>query len=483
MNFSAKIWPGISGRFRNEAGYTDVLRIAIPLIFSTGSWAVQLFLDRMFLNWYSTEALAASMPSGILNFTLASLFIGTASYVSTFVAQYFGSGQKRMVGPAVWQGIYISLISGALIMLLAPYSDGIFTLVGHSAGVKEQESAYFRILCLGAMPLVASSALAGHFSGLGKTWIIMIANFAATLENFVLDYLLIFGNFGFPEMGIRGAAVATVLSSCVTFVIYAAVMLLPAYNAEYNILGGWRFNPRLFWRIIRFGLPSGIQFFLDVAGFAMFILFVGRLGTDSLAATNIAFNINTVAFMPMIGLGIAVSVLVGQYLGKNRPDLAERGTYSGLHITILYMGGVALLYAFAPELFIAPYAAYANPTEFESVARLAGILLKFVAVYCVFDAMNIIFASAVKGAGDTRFVMIVTSILSTGVLIVPCYLVLFVFDLGIYAAWSAATGYVIVLGTVFMVRFLGGKWKSMRVIEEPPVAVVARMPEAPTCHD
>ena len=187
--------------------------------------------------------------------------------------------------------------------------------------------------------------------------------------------------------------------------------------------------------------------------------------------------------MPMIGLGIAVSVLVGQYLGKNRPDLAERGTYSGLHITILYMGGVALLYAFAPELFIAPYAAYANPTEFESVARLAGILLKFVAVYCVFDAMNIIFASAVKGAGDTRFVMIVTSILSTGVLIVPCYLVLFVFDLGIYAAWSAATGYVIVLGTVFMVRFLGGKWKSMRVIEEPPVAVVARMPEAPTCHD
>jgi MATE family multidrug resistance protein len=474
MNMRSKIWRWIHAGFRKEAGYIDVLHIAVPLIFSTGSWALQQFIDRMFLNWYSTDAVAASMPSGILNFTLTSLFIGTAGYVSTFVAQYYGSGRKQMIGPSVWQGIYISLISGVFIMFLAPLSDRIFAFVGHQPQVRVYESEYFRILCMGALPLIASSALSGLFSGLGKTWIVMIANFAATIENIVVDYLLIFGNFGFPEMGIRGAAVATVLSSCVTMIIYAAFTVLPSYNIRYNILRGWRFEPRLFWRLIRFGLPSGMQFFLDVAGFTMFVLFVGRLGTVSLAATNIAFNINTVAFMPMIGLGIAVSVLVGQYLGKNSPELAERSTYSGLYITILYMGCVAFLYAFFPDIFIAPYAAYANAGEFASVARLTRILLKFVAVYCVFDALGIIFASAVKGAGDTRFVMIATSILSVTVMVAPCYLVLFVLDLGLYAAWSAATGYVIVLGIVFMIRFWGGKWKHMRVIEEPPAAAFER---------
>jgi MATE family multidrug resistance protein len=474
MDMRLNIRRRIISRFKKDAGYIDVLRIAIPLIFSTGSWALQQFIDRMFLNWYSTNAVAASMPSGILNFTLTSLFIGTAGYVSAFVAQYYGSGRNDMVGPSVWQGIYISLISGVFIMLLAPFSDGIFALVGHPPQVRGYESAYFRILCLGAVPLIASSALSGFFSGLGRTWIVMIANFAATFENIVVDYLLIFGNFGFPEMGIRGAAVATVLSSCVTMIIYVVFMVLPAYNIRYNIMGGRRFDTQLFRRLLRFGFPSGMQFFLDVAGFTMFVLFVGRLGTISLAATNIAFNINTVAFMPMIGLGIAVSVLVGQYLGKNSPELAERSTYSGLHMTILYMGGIASLYAFFPDIFIAPYAAYANVGDFAAVARLTRILLRFVALYCVFDALGIIFSSAVKGAGDTRFVMIVTSILSVMVMVVPCYLALFVFDLGLFAAWSAAAAYVIVLGIIFMIRFWGGKWKRMRVIAEPPAASFER---------
>ncbi|OHD63050.1 MAG: MATE family efflux transporter [Spirochaetes bacterium RBG_13_51_14] len=473
------MYRAISGRIRGEAGYRDILVLAIPLIFSTGSWAVQHFIDRMFLNWYSQEAVAAAMPAGILNFTLVSLFLGTASYVSTFVAQYYGSEQKKMIGPVLWQGLYISVLAGITIMITALFSDEIFILVGHADRVREYESVYFRILCMGVIPLVASSAMSGFFSGLGKTWIIMIANFAATLVNLVMDYLLIFGELGFPRMGIKGAAIATVLSACVSFIIYAAVIFRRSNNTEYNTLRGWRFDQTLFRRLIRFGLPNGVQFFLDVAGFTFFVLFIGRLGTENLAATNIAFNINTIAFMPMIGLAIAVSVLVGQYLGMDKPDLAERSVYSGLHITMLYMGVIAILYLFAPDIFIAPYAARANPVEFKYTAELTRILLKFVALYCIFDAMNLIFASAIKGAGDTRFVMYAVIILSIFVLVIPTYVVLFIFKLGIYAGWAAATGYVVVLGVVFMYRFLRGQWKSMRVIEKSPAAIPPSMPEAP----
>ena len=370
MYLLSSLHKGISGRFRNEGGYVDILTIAIPLIFTTGSWALQNFIDRMFLNWYSKEALAASTPAGILNFTLVSLFLGTVSYVSTFVAQYYGSDQNKMVGPVLWQALYISAISGVIIMLFIPFSNDIFAVVGHGGRVQEYESLYFRILCLGAIPLVASSAMSGFFSGIGKTWVIMVANFAATAENLVLDYLLIFGNFGFPRMGIEGAAIATALSSCVSFLIYAAVMFRPSYNATFNTKGGWRFDMQLFKRLIRFGLPNGVQFFLDMMGITLFVLIVGRLGTDNLAATNIALNVNTIAFMPMIGLGITVSVLVGQYLGMNNPDRAEYSVFSGLHIAILYMGAVSLLYVLAPDIFISLFAAGTDGEQFKSTAEL-----------------------------------------------------------------------------------------------------------------
>ncbi|HOT44757.1 MAG TPA: MATE family efflux transporter [Spirochaetota bacterium] len=464
-------------RYKSEGGYRDILSIAIPLIFTTGSWALQNFIDRMFLNWYDTEVMAASMPAGILNFTFVSLFMGTVGYVSTFVAQYYGSDQNKMMGKVLWQALYISIVSGVIIMFIIPFSDSIFAVVGHDGKVREYEAVYFRILCYGAVPLVASSAMSGFFSGIGKTWIIMIANFAATAENIIVDYLLIFGNFGFPRMGIEGAAIATVLSACVSFAIYAAVLFRASYNDTFNTVRGWRPDMALMKRLIRFGLPNGVQFFLDMMGITVFVLIIGRLGTDSLASTNIAFNVNTIAFMPMIGLGITVSVLVGQYLGMNNPDMAEYSVYSGLHLAVAYMGAVALLYIWVPDLFMCLYAAGTDAEKFRPTAELAKVLLRFVALYSVFDAMNIIFASAIKGAGDTHFVMKAIIILSIFGLIVPTGAALFLLDLGIYAGWTVLTGYVMLLGIVFMLRFKGGRWKSMRVIEETPITIPPSRPE------
>jgi len=175
---------------------------------------------------------------------------------------------------------------------------------------------------------------------------------------------MIFGNWGFPELGIKGAAIATVISASFSLLAYLVLLSRRAYDQRYHTLRGWRFKSFLFVRLMRFGLPSGVQFFLDVAGFTVFLLLVGRLGTNALAATNIAFNINSLAFMPMIGFGIAVSVLVGQHLGKDHPDLAVKSAYSGFHLTFLYMGTVAALYVLVPDLFLRPFAAQADVERF-----------------------------------------------------------------------------------------------------------------------
>jgi MATE family multidrug resistance protein len=455
----------LKDRWNREGGYREVLVIAIPLILSTATWSVQHFVDRMFLTWYSPETIAAAMPAGMLNFSLISVFMGTAGYVSTFVAQYYGAKRYHRIGPALWQGIYISVFGGCVLLSAIPLAGPIFKMVGHSSQVQQNEIIYFQILCLGGGAYIASYALSGFFSGRGKTWPVMWVNALTTAVNLILDYALIFGHWGFPEMGIRGAAIATVVAGLFSLTVFFALLFTGGNDFIYHTLRGWRPEKDLFIRLLRFGFPSGVQFFLEMAGFTGFVLVVGRLGTVSLAATNIAFNINTLAFMPMIGCGIAISVLVGKYLGGEKPEFAHTAAYSGFHLTFAYMVSIAAAYVLVPDLFVAPFAHHADPAGFGEIYHLSVILLRFVAVYSIFDTMNIIFCSAIKGAGDTRYVMFMTVILSVFVLIIPVYVAVEVMASGLMVAWVFATIYVTSLGVTFYLRFLGGKWKAMRVIE------------------
>ncbi len=334
-------------RWRAEGGYRQVLVMAIPLILSTGSWSLQGFINRMFLVWHSPESLAAAMPAGMVNYAILSIFIATAGYVSTFVAQYHGAGQDGRVGGVLWQSVPIALFAGLVNLALIPAAPVFFRWVGHVPAVQAEEVTLFRILCIGALPVVMASAFSGMLSGLGRTRPVMVVTLAATGINVLLDYLLIFGRAGLPEMGIAGAGWASVTAGCVQLIAYAAIVFGARYRRPYRTLN-WRPDRAAFWALLRFGLPSGVQFFIDMAGFTGFILLVGRLGRNELAATNLAFNVNTIAFMPMIGIGITVSVLVGQALGRNDPELARASVRSAFDMTLIYMGTVAALFFLVP---------------------------------------------------------------------------------------------------------------------------------------
>ena len=466
-------------RWHTEAGYHEVLKVAIPLVLSTGAWAVQHFFDRMFLTWYSADALAAAMPAGILNFTIMALFLGTSGYVNTFVAQYFGAGQNNRIGPVLWQGVYIALFAAVVHLALIPLAKPFFQFVGHDPKVMRLEITYFQILCLGAGPVVASAALASFYSGRGKTLPVMWVNFAATILNIVLNYILIFGRLGFPPMGITGAGIATVISGFFSFFIYLVLICRRSHEKAYQIMSGWKFNRPLFIRLLRFGLPNGVPFFLEHVCFTAFCLMIGRLGMIQLAATNLTFNIETLGFMPMLGFGMAVSILVGQRLGEDRPDLAERSVYSGFHLTFVYMAGAALAYVLIPEVLFWPFVVNADPVSIAPIRELAIVLLKFVAVFCLFDTMAVIFSFGVRGAGDTKFAMFLVIISSILGLALPTYIALGLLGMGAYAAWTILTVYIGLLGFAFLTRFLGGKWKSMRVIEttDPTVSESTAIPE------
>ena len=453
--------------WRGEGGGREVLAVAYPLILSQMSFTVQVFFDRLFLTWYAPEAVAGAVTGLFTTWSLIALFIGTGEYLTTFVAQYLGAGRRRRIGPAIWQGIYFSILAGLVVAALEPLSGRVFEAAGHPAAVAQAEATYSRILMLGAFPVVLMATLSTFFAGRGETRVVLLVNVVTTAVDTVLNYFWIFGKGGFPRAGVAGAAWSTVVAQALGALIYLVLIMRARHRRDYGTLSGWRLEPALLARLLRFGLPTGLQYCLEVLAFGLFLLIVGRLGTVALAASSIAFNLNMIVFLPMLGLGIGVSSLVGRYLGADRPRQAERATWSAFWMSLFYFGACSSVYVLAPGLLIAPYAAGADPSTFAEVGRLTAVLLRVVALYSIFDMMNVVFAAALRGAGDTRYPLVATLVLGWVAMLVPAYL-LVSRGAGLLAAWAAPTVYIVLLGLLMMRRFRAGRWQGMRVIEPGP---------------
>jgi MATE family multidrug resistance protein len=443
------------------------MRLALPLVLSSSVWTLQVTLDRIMLSRSDSNAVAAAMPAVCLFWTPFILLQYTANYATTFVAQYLGAGQRQRIGAAVWQSLYFSVIGGLAFLALIPLAPQAFALGDHSREVQELETIYFRCLAFSALPMLIVASVNSFFSGRGQTWTVLMIDVCGLGVNAVLAFALIFGHFGLPQLGIAGAGWATVGGSSASAAVGLALFFRRRYRQEFQTLASWRFDPELFRRLMRYGLPSGVQLGLDVLAFSAFIFIVGRLGDAELGATSITFTINMVAVLPMLGMAQAVSVLVGQRLGGERPDLAERTTWTGFRIAWVYMAAVALLYILMPGLFAWLFQNTDKPEQWAAVAERVPVLLRFVAVYSLFDSINLIFNFALRGAGDTRFVTVVAVMLAWPIMVLPSWAA-WKFGWGLYWAWAFVTAYVIALALTFLGRFMMGKWRTMRVIETAP---------------
>ncbi len=445
--------------------YRQVLRVSLPLVVSMSSTMIMEFTDRIFLANYSLDAIAAALPAGIAAFLFISFFLGTAQYLNVFVAQYTGSGRLQRVGAALWQGIYFSLLSAVAMAVLFFLARPLFEFGGHPPEVRVLEVTYFRVLCLGSGVLIAATALSCFFSGRGKTRPVMIIHMIGTLFNIPLDYALINGVWFFPEWGILGAGIATVMSWTLVAVVFAFMIFTGENNRIFNVWNRRAFEAQLFRRLMRYGIPSAIQFSMDIFAFTFFIFIVGRIGKLQLATTNIVLAINSLAFMPMMGFSLATSTLVGQALGRNRPDEAVAATRATIQVVLVYIFILLVIFLLIPQPLLALFRpAHLTPEAFAGIAELGIVLLRFVAAYLFFDALYMVCIGVLKGAGDTRFIMWSIGTLSLAVMILPIYIGVEVFNAGIYFAWSCATCYVVLLFTVSFWRYLQGRWKQLRIV-------------------
>ncbi|MCA9050537.1 MAG: MATE family efflux transporter, partial [Planctomycetaceae bacterium] len=454
----------------------ELFLVSLPLIISAGSNSLMSVADRVMLAGYAPsdaaattlDLLAAVTPASMLHWTVVCIPLGTILYANTFISQYDGAGKPREMIASLWQAVWLAVLTGLLLAPAAPLSPAVFSFAGHEPAVIAQESAYFGTLCYGSPLLLLSTALSCFFSGRRRTAVVMWVNLIGLVINVALDYVLIFGRFGLPELGITGAALATLGARVGDIAIYAFLIRRENRRHQLPLTETLKPDVELLKKYLRFGVPSGMHYFVDNSAFLVFLFIVGSLSRNDMAATNLAFSINSLIFIPLLGFGTAVQTLVGHHIGAGLVPAAVRTTWNAVRMSLVWTGTASVLLILFPGscLMLFRTLAESSPDQvrsIETVLPLAATLLRFVAVYSVFDAMAVVFASALRGAGDTVFPMLLTMVSGWLIMTLPAWWLARSADTSVTSLWLTCTAHIIVMGTAMTLRFLSGRWKQIHL--------------------
>ena len=436
-------------------GYREVLGLAYPIVISMVSLTIMTFVDTAMVGKLGTSQMAAVGLAGITTWTILSFFSGLLTCVNTFVAQYHGANQPKMVAIITWQGLYLAFGSYLLLLLISHFTSYIFVLMKPSVEVQRFGITYTRIRLLGGIGPLIYFTISSYFRGIGDTRTPMWIEIFANLTNIAFDYLLIFGKFGFPRLEIAGAAIATVISSVLAAVIYLLIFLSKKSDQKFQVKTHIQFRPSESSRLIRIGLPMGVQSVLDVGSFTIFSAMIGRMGNSELAANTAAIALLHKSFMPLVGISLAATTLVGQYIGSNQYHHARTSGYTAIKVGIGYTSLMAILF------FCLPDALLSIITDDPNVIKLGSKILFLAAIFQISDGCGICSSGALKGAGDTLFTMIIG--ISYGwILFLPLSYWLG-YRYGLAGAWIGATVYIILLGITYFLRFRSGKWEKIQI--------------------
>jgi len=431
----------------------NVIAMAIPVVITTSSRAFMDVADYVMITRLPTdEAQAAILPAQILMWTYIVIGLGIVSMVNTFASQSLGRKEYTECSAYAWQSIYLGVAFGVIGLALIPLVPMLVASIGHEPRVQAAEIAYLRIAMLTVAPTIAADGLGWFFVGVHRPWVTAWTAIEANVVNIAVSWVLIFGEWGFAPMGIAGAAAGTLAAVVYRLVRLGAAMWLPSAAATFATRETWRPSWRRTRRLLRIGMPCGVQWLTEVIVWAVFVnILVGtKFGTIHLIATNISWQYMRIAFMPTIGVGRALSALVGKSIGEDDAKRAMRETRFVFFITLVYMGLLSVVYAiFGPQL-IALW--NGNP----EVARVGGQVMICAAAFQLFDALSITYGSALRGAGDT-FIPSVFFIISHWVIVVGggWWVATAHPQLGSIGPWIAAAVLIAVSAV-----YLWWRWKS-----------------------
>jgi MATE family multidrug resistance protein len=442
----------------------EVLWLSFPIIVTMASYTLMNALDVVMVGRHSAAELSAVGPAASTFFLIASLLMGTLSITNTFVGQSVGRGEKQEAARYVWQAVYVAAIWGMVAWLFTPLAPKLFAWAGHDELVQVYEVSYFQYMLLRVPALGFWIALSGFYQATKRPVVPMVVGLVGNAFNLALNYVLIFGKWGFPEMGITGAAVATVIATYVQAGLMFVLFLGPRTHGEYGSRNDIGVELAKLWRMIRFGLPSGLSWSLESTCWTLFLLkVIGGLGAAALAANTATIQIIHLSFMPVIGLNIGVQAIVGQHIGMGDPDGAMRRVYRALALAFVFMVTMGVLFLVFRRNLIG---LFCDGETSADIIAMGGTMLIFAGIFQAFDSAAIICHGALKGAGDTLFPMWASIICGWCVFLPLAAILTHTLKLGVAGAWLSVTIYIGLVATVNFWRFASGAWRKIDIFKE-----------------
>lgn len=448
----------------------ELLRLAAPMIGMTLSRMLMTFVDFLMVSRLGTEAQAAISPATIFVFAVSCLGMGAAQSVQTFVSQADGRNEGRRAGGYVWQALYLAVFfaiaTAPLTLTVGGWYTGIMNLAGCAPNVTAMQIDYLEVALWSVGPGIACAGLLGFFNGIQRPGLGLFAMIVSILVNIAGNAVLIDGLFGFPKLGIAGAGYATVFAWIVRGLIMFAAFMHPQFSERFATRESLAFQTQKFMGIVRVGGPVAVQWLIDVSALWAFLtLLIPVFGEAEMAGSNIALQIMHGAFMPAIGIGIALCTQVGFAIGRGDPDAAYTRTHIAFRVAMVYMGIAGLVMYFGRG----PLVSLLDFEDDAAVLRAGMIAMIWAAALQIFDAMAIIYVNALRGAGDTRNPAIAVALSTWIIFIGGGFLVSRLFPgIGLHGPWIMFVAHITVTGLYLRHRFYAGAWRDIRLLEDEP---------------
>lgn len=446
-----------------------LLTLAWPIVISRATQVV-VGLSDVLLVAHLGESAVAAVGTGALNTYALFIFpMGIVFLVSSFASQYFG---RRDLGGArryAWYGLVIAALTQVLCLVSIPAVPWVLRQFSYAPDVHELMSQYLCIRLVSGGAAIGVEALANYFGALGNTHIGMRVSVLTMVLNVLGNWLLIDGRFGLPGMGVAGSAWASVLSTWLGAAVLVLVFVSQRTNERIRLVRAE------FLRLLRFGIPSGLNWFTEFFAFNVFInVVVAGLGTTALATMMTVFQLSSAAFMPAFGLASAGAILVGQAIGARRLEDVPPTVRATWRVALVWQAVVGAVYLSAPHLMLRPFAADL-PTDSTFVVVGTRVLMVSGA-WLASDATATVFAEALRAAGDTRFIMWARLTIAWGLFAPGAYLhVRYLHGNEVTAAWWVVA-YLTMLAAVLVWRFYRGRWRDIALLEPSGVSENAPAP-------
>jgi MATE family multidrug resistance protein len=451
-------------RFKKNGDVKDVLVVALPMLLSMSFDTLMTFIDRLFLSKLGPAEMNAALGAGAVQLALTMFFTGMISYTTAMVAQRLGGKQRWDCARAFMQALYVSLMCVPLLYLTIPLGHVAFGMEHLPADQLQYQKTYFNILMFGGVINLVRNVAPCFFSGIGETKIVMKAAFVGMLVNVACNFVLIYGMGPIPALGVAGAAYGTLIGNLVSTVILFAKFFGKSCHRRFRTRYAFAFSWPLTRELLKKGIPSGVEMFLNMSAFQLLILMFHALGPESATASSVMFNWDMVAYVLLMGLEVASTSLVGRYVGAKDGAAASRSTYSGLKLGWGYSLLMGIFFIFLPGILtdiFKPDVAEASAEAiaiFESARPMSIFMLRIATFYIFVEVLLVIYAGALRGAGDTLWVMFACAIMNWCVA-GSLYLVAYVFGLPAHLAWIAVVAVYSTAPVLFWLRWKNGKWR------------------------